>query len=431
MIKIQRQQLFKSSFFACLIFFSCLFFFFFYAVKFNTKFLYIITFVYSILAIIFYFLYRDIKSREGLIFLEKEDYQERINLLTDKINNEHQSLVYLRQKIINYNSLKSVTERLSKCLSLYDTAQVLSVEVCNLLADSESVCILYLFEPQSAELGIIAIKKGKATQVIKAKKGDIFDNWVIKKLQPLIVGDAKNDFRFDVEKAAFGHSRQARSLIAAPLIIGRRVLGILRVDSPKENSFISEDLRLLTTISDLGAMAIENALLFERAEELAIRDGLTGLYLRRYLMERISEEMIRALRKDAPLSLLMLDIDHFKNYNDKFGHVAGDIVLKAIAKLLTESFVSSGNIVSRYGGEEFAILLPNCSKQTALGLADKLRKSIKEEKVTLRKRDTHVSVSVGIATFPADARTKEDLILKADTALYRAKQSGRNTVCLA
>ncbi len=366
-----------------------------------------------------------------MVFLQKQDYEERINILTDKINHENLAAGVLRQKILNYSSLKNVTEHLSKCLSLKDTASFLSTETCSLLGDHEKVCILYIFEPQSSELGIVATKKGEATEIIKAKKGDIFDSWVMKKLQPLIVEDTKKDFRFDLEKAVLDKGRQIRSLISAPLIIGGKVLGILRVDSIKENSFSFDDLRLLTTISDVGAMAVENALLYEKTEELAIKDGLTGIYLRRYLLERIPEEISRALRKGSAVSLLMLDIDHFKNYNDKFGHVAGDIVLKTIAKLLTESLGSAGNILSRYGGEEFAVLLPNCKKEDAFNLADKIRKRIKEEKVTLRKQITQVSVSIGVAGFPADAKASEDLISMADAALYQAKQSGRNKVCLA
>lgn len=429
MIKKQKKQLSNQFLFASLLFFPCLIFFFFYALKFNEKFFSFIALACLIIAVFNFIFLRSANLREELILLQKEDYQERTNLLANKMNNENLAVGYLRQKILNYGSLKSVTEKLSKCLSLYDTAHVLSTETCALLGEEDKVCILYLFEPESSELGIIATNKGKATEVIKAKKGDIFDSWVIKKLQPLIVEDTKKDFRFDLEKADSDATRKIRSLISAALVIGRRVLGILRVDSFKENSFISDDLRLLTAMSDIGAMALENALLFERAEELAIRDGLTGLYLRRYLWERISEETLRALRKNYPLSLLMIDIDHFKSYNDKFGHVAGDIVLKTMSKVLTENLVSAGNIVSRYGGEEFAILLPNCSKQDAFILAEKLRKKIKEEKIILRKKPSQITVSIGVSGFPTDAKTRDDLILKADNALYQAKQLGRDKVC--
>src|SRR3989338_2536530 len=195
---------------------------------------------------------------------------------------------------------------------------------------------------------------------LKSKRGDIFDEWVIKTLQPLLIEDAKSDFRFDLEKFTPEETRAVCSLISVPLVIGNRALGILRVDSSRENYFSTDDLRFLSTIADLGAVAVENAQLYERIEDLAIRDGLTGLYLRRYLLERLGEELSLQLRRKKELSFLMIDLDRFKQYNDQFGHMAGDIVLKTVSGILQETFKEPGNRVCRYGGEEFAVLLPEC-----------------------------------------------------------------------
>ena len=178
-------------------------------------------------------------------------------------------------------------------------------------------------------------------------------------------------------------------------------------------------------------MAIENALLYERVEQLAIKDSLTHLYLRRYLLDRIPEEMSRQLRHGNQLSFLMIDLDKFKDYNDRFGHVAGDIVLRTIGMILKDFFEKPGNLVCRYGGEEFSILLPDCSKKKAQQLAEEVRKKIAEQSILLRREKTYITVSVGLAAFPADAQTKEELIHKADQALYRAKQEGRNQVGMA
>ena len=132
-----------------------------------------------------------------------------------------------------------------------------------------------------------------------------------------------------------------------------------------------------------------------------------------------------------PLSFLMIDLDYFKKYNDQFGHVAGDIVLKTVAKILDDSFGQPGNIVCRYGGEEFCVLLPDCTKENAKQLAEKVRKKIEQEKIVLRRQETNITVSIGVSTFPKDAQMKEELIYKADHALYRAKEEGRNRVCIA
>jgi len=223
--------------------------------------------------------------------------------------------------------------------------------------------------------------------------------------------------------------REFRSLIISPLTSGKIVLGVLRIDNPKAETFNSEDLRFLSTIADLGAVAIENALLYQRTRELAIRDGLTNLYLRRYFSQQLNHEVIRAMRNDSQLSLIILDIDKFKSYNDKFGHIAGDIVLKDISRVLIDHFDAPGNVICRYGGEEFAILLPDIPKKKTISLAEDLRKKIKNTNIILRKKKTNVTVSIGVAAFPTDARIKEELIQKADEQLLKAKKLGRNKVC--
>ena len=128
-------------------------------------------------------------------------------------------------------------------------------------------------------------------------------------------------------------------------------------------------------------MAIENAQLYSQVQELAIKDSLTGLYLRRYFIERMSKEVARQLNNDGELSFLMIDIDHFKQYNDKFGHMAGDIVLRMVSALMEDFFNQPGNLVCRYGGEEFAVMLPDCSKNTAVELAEQIREMIEQRTV--------------------------------------------------
>ncbi|MDE2027401.1 MAG: sensor domain-containing diguanylate cyclase, partial [Candidatus Omnitrophica bacterium] len=214
-------------------------------------------------------------------------------------------------------------------------------------------------------------------------------------------------------------------------IVGEKTLGILRVDSAVAGQFATDDLRFLRTIADLTSVAIENAQLYERLETMAIKDGLTGLYLRRHMLDRLQEEISREMRRKRDLSFLMLDLDRFKQYNDTFGHMAGDIVLKAIAKIMEDHFHNPGEIVCRYGGEEFCALLPDCSKAKAVQLANDLRKKVESREIILRRQKTNVTVSIGVAAFPKDAAGRDELIFKADEALYQAKESGRNKVCAA
>ena len=135
------------------------------------------------------------------------------------------------------------------------------------------------------------------------------------------------------------------------------------------------------------------------------------------------------MRRGQELSFLMVDLDKFKHYNDSFGHMAGDIVLKTLAQILEEHFSRPGDLACRYGGEEFCVFLPDCPKPRALQLANDLRKKIEAREIILRRQKTHVTVSIGVAAFPKDASGRDDLILKADEALYQAKETGRNKVC--
>ena len=375
--------------------------------------------------------HRRLQKKQSQIALLKEEYFERANLLKAELQHEWETIASLRLKIINYSQLKDLTEKLSLCLSLEDTSNTLSVEVSKLFGQKDVTVILYLFHSTTGELGISSSQKGQMQVNLKAKRGDMFDQFVVKTLHPLLVEDAQTDFRFDLDKMEVEDKSLIRSLISTPLIVGEKTLGILRVDSGATHQFSTDDLRFLRTIADLTSIAIENAQLYERLETMAIKDGLTGLYLRRHMLERLQKEISREMRRGYQLSFLMIDLDRFKQYNDSFGHMAGDIVLKTIAQLLEEHFSSPGELVCRYGGEEFCVLLPDCPKTKAVQLANELRKKIEVCEIILRRQKTHVTVSIGVAVFPKDAPGRDELIFKADEALYQAKENGRNKVCAA
>jgi len=372
-----------------------------------------------------------LQKKHSQISLLKEEYFERANLLKVELQHEWETIASLRVKIINYAQLKELTEKLSLCLSLEETSNALSVEVARLFGLKDVTVILYLFHSTTGELGISSSQKGQMQVNLKAKKGDIFDAFVVKTLHPLLIEDVQTDFRFDLDKMDSEEKRPIRSLISTPLIVGEKTLGILRVDCALPHQFSTDDLRFLRTIADLTSIAIENAQLYERLETMAIKDGLTGLYLRRHMLERFSEEISREIRRHQELSFLILDLDRFKQYNDSFGHMAGDIVLKTIAQMLQEHFNHPGDLVCRYGGEEFCVLLPDCPKIKAVAWANEFRKKVEAREIVLRRQKTHMTISIGVSCFPKDAATRDDLIFKADEALYKAKEGGRNKVVTA
>ncbi|MFH1360970.1 MAG: sensor domain-containing diguanylate cyclase [Candidatus Omnitrophota bacterium] len=384
----------------------------------------------QLITLVYFFALRySMIEKETEVDLRRQDFVERSNLLQADIANERFVVEAWQEKIQNYLQLKDLTEKLSLCLSLSDTSSTITSQINPFFGRGDNTAILYLFDVYAKELALSSSHKGQMQINIKQKKGDAYDQWVFKTLQPLLIEDIRSDFRFDGEKFIDEEQRRIQSLISAPLMIENKPIGILRIDNPEHNYFHTEDLRLLNTIGHLGAVALENAQLYERVEELAIKDSLTGLYLRRYFLQRLGEETSRQLRRKKPLSFLMIDLDEFKLYNDKYGHMAGDIVLKTIGLILQENFQNPGHLVCRYGGEEFAVLLPDCSKPEAMAMAEDLRKKISKQEIILRKQKTHITVSIGVASFPDDAQIKEEVIHKADQAMYSAKSQGRNKVC--
>lgn len=362
--------------------------------------------------------------------LQEQNLAEMSNLIDADIEQEILSIDSFQKRIINYSSLKDLTEDLSMSLYLEDASKTLSEKVDELFGGRNATVILYLLHSKTGELGILVSRKGQMRVNIREKKGDVFDEWVGKHMQPLLIEDIRSDFRFDENKTS-QKERKFRSLISVPLRMGNKMLGILRVDSPEENFFVTDDLRFLTAIGDLGAVAIENAQLFEKLERLAIKDGLTDLFLKRHFLERLAAEIPRHLRVKESFSFLMIDLDHFKHYNDKFGHIAGDIVLRTVSMILKDTFKEPGDMICRYGGEEFAVILPGKTKNEAIEVANHFRKKVCDQSILLRRQKSNISVSVGVATFIEDATLADELIQKADKALYEAKEKGRNQVCSA
>lgn len=193
--------------------------------------------------------------------------------------------------------------------------------------------------------------------------------------------------------------------------------------------FFEGDMRLREEGGGQDVLAIEYALLYERARQMAITDRLTGLYNFGYFHERLKEERLRAERYHRLLSLVILDIDHFKKYNDSNGHPAGNEVLKKIATILKQE-AREVDIVARYGGEEMVLILPETSRKRATELAERIRQRVADALFDHMQSQPlgKITISAGVATFPVDASTEDDLIKKADSSLYQAKSEGRNRV---
>jgi diguanylate cyclase (GGDEF)-like protein len=215
---------------------------------------------------------------------------------------------------------------------------------------------------------------------------------------------------------------------AFPIRTGPRLKGFLALGGRAAGSIAPETESFLRLMAGQAHIVIENSLLVERLRDLAVRDGLTGLFNHRHSQELLVHECDRASRYPGHVSLLMIDIDHFKEVNDRHGHQAGDHVLREVAGLLSEG-VRAVDVLGRYGGEEFIAILPHTEHEDARLLAERLRVSIAEHTFRAGETEIRTTVSIGIATYPsAQAASSAELVREADKALYRAKAEGRNRV---
>jgi len=369
--------------------------------------------------------WQKVKRTNRLDEVKLEKVEETAQTLAIECKRRRSQTEGLRKRFQRYATLKELTEVLSSGLSLKDVVKLVAQRSFQIIGKGER-CLVYLVEAQGM-LTLVAQEGTEGLFIEKTDKGDIFDKWVLKQRQPLVITDIQKDFRLRLNEKDESLKRW-RSLVIAPVISKERVIGLLRLNSATPDTFTPDDLRLLDIISGLASVAIENALLYKRTEELAIKDGLTGLYVHRYFLQRFQEEQEGAKLMKTFLSLLMCDLDHFKRYNDRYGHTAGDILLKRIAEILVKNS-KDDSVVARYGGEEFCIILPEMDSIHAKKIAEKIRKAVEEEILVIRRARTRITISIGVVTYPKDATTPEELIRLADGAMYKAKRRGRNRVC--
>jgi diguanylate cyclase (GGDEF)-like protein len=240
-------------------------------------------------------------------------------------------------------------------------------------------------------------------------------------------------------------SPEPESSLCMPLVAQGEALGVLHIRHTSQNVELDENglvtppaewftevkQQLIHTVADSLALALANLKLRETLRQQSIRDPLTGLFNRRYLEESLEREVRRAARSQRSLGVIMMDIDHFKHFNDTFGHDAGDTLLRELGVFL-RSQVRGEDIACRYGGEEFAIVMPDTTLEVIHQRAEKLREGIKHLNVMSRgKMLGSVSISAGVATFPEHGGTGEAVIRTADAALFKAKQAGRDRVTVA
>jgi diguanylate cyclase (GGDEF)-like protein len=300
--------------------------------------------------------------------------------------------------------------------------------------------VLGMFEPDAAFVALSPAEGG--APVVRAGKGSLstgavlegideeLARWVLETRKPIrysrgMSGGAPGPFA-----RKEGLLGSVQSCLMAPLRAGEQSLGVVRLDSRQAQAFQDYDQEVLVTLANQAGLALENARRILQVRELAVRDGLTGVHNHRYFQEKLAEEMTKAERYNKDLCLVLVDVDHFKKFNDQFGHLEGDRVLREVAQTMARTVRQRVDTVARYGGEEFVLLLPETNVTTGAELAERLRQKVDGQLYPRSDGNGvfRVALSMGVAAFPFDAREPGRLIQAADEALYEAKRSGRNRV---
>ncbi|MEF3280300.1 MAG: sensor domain-containing diguanylate cyclase [Elusimicrobiota bacterium] len=268
----------------------------------------------------------------------------------------------------------------------------------------------YLF-PESTSEFIISLRYSRIVE-------DVF-----KTKMPIFIPSIKKETRYGRNH----FKEEENSSLYIPLSAFSNVIAVIKISSTKENYFTADDFRTAEMLVTTASITIENLSLYSTTEELARKDPLTGLFTHRVFQEKIDEEILVSARTKRPLSLVIIDIDHFKKINDTYGHQIGDNVLKGVS-LTIKKAVREFDFIARYGGEEFAIILPQTPKNQAVEISKIIQKKIKLEVFEFENKKFSITVSMGIAEFPKEATSKSQLIRVADERLYRAKREGRDRI---
>jgi diguanylate cyclase (GGDEF)-like protein len=293
---------------------------------------------------------------------------------------------------------------------------------------------LMIFDETSQELSIKGVKglNGKIVHGLRIKPGEGVAGLVFETGRSLLVKNVDKDPTFgQLQRARY----KTKSLVCVPLKINQRKIGVINLtDKVNGEIFDENDLKLLESIAGQASVALDRSGFYKISEDLrkiSITDSLTDLYNRRFFQDRISEEIERARRHAQSISLILLDIDNFKGYNDTYGHLAGDEALRLTGAIIKNS-VRNIDCVARYGGEEFAVILPMTEIMAATDIAERVRTSMASRFFPddALRAVVKLTASLGIASFPQHGDSMLELIGNADKALYFAKITGKNRVAL-
>lgn len=378
-----------------------------------------------------------IKNRmeNARLVIELGEKYEQLEVAQEEIKNQYDKLIETNHKleytnarltssIAEFYTLQQISEAIGSILEINDLLNFVNDVIIGVMGVNYSTIVLLDHDKNQLEVQFTNISNIEDLAVLN-------DNINCELLLNILEnGKPVMENAVIPEKFDFIRTREIGSFICLPLSSKSRKFGLTLIEHKNINTFDEDNLRLLTTIGKQVSMAIENAELYANLQEMATIDGLTGVYNRMYFHQKFQEEFNAAKANGYDLTLVILDIDKFKNFNDTYGHLFGDVVLKSVAQTVKNN-LSPTETIARFGGEEFIIILPHTTADEALGKVDDLRVKIANNVIMDNVVSVSVTASFGVSCFPSISSNQVELIRDADNALYKAKEGRRNCVEIA
>jgi diguanylate cyclase (GGDEF)-like protein len=337
----------------------------------------------------------------------------------------------LKRQVERLSLFHEVGKTLASTLDLQKILQTIMEKISDFL-QPDTWSLLMLDENTQELYFEIAIGAGaNKLKDVRLKMGEGIAGWVAKNGEPLLVDDVKKDPRF-TQKYDELTQTDTRSVVCVPIKGREKVLGVIElINCLNKESFRKEDIPILKNLADYAAIALENARYVQRIHELTITDDCTALYNARHLHFVLDAEIYRSNRYNYEFSVIFIDLDHFKQVNDTYGHLVGSKLLWMIGDLI-KGHLRLIDYAFRYGGDEFVVLLPQTSKENALMVVRRVKDLLNSTVFfTEEALNIKVTASFGLASFPSDARTRKEILRMADEAMYLVKNTTRNNIALA